>query len=91
MNGINETHEGAAGIGVGDDGAGGDFFAVSEDYGGGDAVFDKDLFDGSVGADLRARFLGGGGHGGSDGSGSADGELRGAGGSGIGGGADEKD
>ena len=52
--GIDEIEEGALGVDAGDDGFGGDFFAVGEDEAGDGAVFDANVLDFGLRANFRA-------------------------------------
>ena len=54
VRGIDQTHERALGVGIRNDGAGGNLFAGSEHDSSGNAVFDADLGDVGAGTNLRA-------------------------------------
>ena len=63
MDGFEEMEEGALGVGAGNDGLGGDFFAGRESDAGDGAVFDQDARDFGVGANFGAGVFGGGSEG----------------------------
>ena len=63
MHGFDEMEESALGVGAGDDGFGGDFFAIGKRDAGDGAIFDEDAGDFGVGANFGAGLAGGSGEG----------------------------
>ncbi len=86
MRRIDEAHEGALGIGVGNDGSGENLFTRREHNASGDAVFHPNLGDVGSGANFSARLFRRGSHCESDGADATSGELSTSGGRWIGGG-----